>query len=576
VTVTAGHPMAVHARTSAPSRHGSFPLTRLLRWLWRLPLRWHTLGLAVVLLGVLALFPLDSALTSDEGAYALQVHALQNGSWSLDDPFAELDLPDDSYPYVNSEITANGQFMLPWSPLYVRVLQGSVALFGTNLGLHVPSVVGALLVAVAAWLVASELSTRLARPAFWIAAFSPVIVNATIVWAHATSAASAGFATWGAVRVMRRGSDRAGWISFVVGIFVTVAVRSDGLAFAAAVTLPLGCFALRRRRPALVCGVACVGVAALGTFVLQRRWSSALLGPGVGLPEGRRVGSDWLNGRATGIWNGLFRGGWTDDRAKSIGVIALVILIAGGWAAWRRSRSRHAVVASALTLALALLVVRQVVAPLDLVTGMLVAWPLLTIGIVARRWSELHHRERFLMVVCGAGALAVVASQFSGGAGLEWGGRYYSTLTVPLAVLVAGGAIALVDDLPSRVSGAERSAFLLAVIAAVVLPAVIGLRASYAGSEHHDRVVAAIEATHPEVAIATIPAVPRLAWRTVPEIAWLRANDGGLAAVLLQVTTESPGRIAVVGDPPPDIAGYRVEQERDWLWVLVLEAVSGS
>ena len=76
---------------------------------------------------------------------------------------------------------------------------------GRTFGLHLLNLLGVVGAAVAAWLLAGELDPRLRRPAFWLAAGGPVLVNGFLVWAHAPSAALAGLALVAAARIVRRG-----------------------------------------------------------------------------------------------------------------------------------------------------------------------------------------------------------------------------------------------------------------------------------------------------------------------------------------------------------------------------------
>ena len=105
-----------------------------------------------------------ATFTSDEGAYALQVRALQDGSWAYDYKAAPSTPRATSFPIILSDGSGGHHYPYVKHPAFPLLLLGSATLFGTALGLHLPGLLGVVGAAVAAWLLAKELG-RPAGPA---------------------------------------------------------------------------------------------------------------------------------------------------------------------------------------------------------------------------------------------------------------------------------------------------------------------------------------------------------------------------------------------------------------------------
>ena len=133
------------------------------------------------------------------------MRALDEGSWAYEYRAAPFDPAGDSFPIILSDKGPGGYYPYIKHPGYPLLLLGTTRVFGEALGLHVPGLLGIVGAAMAAWFLARELDARLARPAFWMTVAGPVLVSGYVVWAHAPSAAMAGFALVGAARIARRG-----------------------------------------------------------------------------------------------------------------------------------------------------------------------------------------------------------------------------------------------------------------------------------------------------------------------------------------------------------------------------------
>ena len=244
------------------------------RRLWQAPLWAHVAALGVLLVLLFPLMRPASSFTSDEGAYALQVKALEHGSWAYDYRAAPLDPQGRAFPVILSDGGPSGYYPYVRHPAYPLLLDAATRLVGWTVGLHLVNLLGVLGAAAAAWLLAGELDARLRRPAFWLMAGGPVLVNGFIIWAHAPSAALGGFALVGAARVARRGITPALAVGTAAAVVGSVLLRSEGLLLAVALAIVLAAVRLERtRRPGP--GVAAFGLVAGPAAIAalaERRW----------------------------------------------------------------------------------------------------------------------------------------------------------------------------------------------------------------------------------------------------------------------------------------------------------------
>ena len=529
---------------------------------WRAPLWAHA---AVLSLLVLVLFPLmrpTSSFTSDEGAYALQVATLENGAWEYDYRAAPLDPEGRAFPIILSDSGPDGYYTYVKHPAYPLLLQASSRLVGRTLGLHLFGLLGVVGTAVAAWLLAGELDPRRRRAAFWLAAGGPVLVNGFLIWAHAPSAALAGLALAAAARIARRGLTPWAAGAMTAALAAGVLLRSEGLLLAGALAVSLAAVRfLQTRRLTTALTVAGVTAGpALCVAVVERWWVSSIVGgsyAGVA-GQGSASTSSFVADRLTGAWHVLFKG-WFIDAGAGVAVLAALAVVAGGgFVALRRpGRGLPVVVA----VAVALLAVRFAAHPHDPVTGLLSAWPLAVLGLLLFRWRDAGPVAWLLGGTVAIFALATLATQYPGGGGLEWGGRYLSPALVPLAVLAAAGlarAVAGVADEAAR----RRAVALLAALG--VAFAVFSLATAGALRVREDRIIAAVERHPSPVMVTTRPALPRLAWRAGDRLNWMLTDDAGLPDLIASLRAQGVPEVAVVAGlraPPSALSAYPSLQE---------------
>ena len=510
---------------------------------WAAPLWAHAAVLAVLLLALFPLMRPTSAFTSDEGAYALQVEALENGSWVYDYRAAPLDPEGRAFPIVLSDSGPKGSFTYVKHPAYPLLLQASSRLVGRTLGLHLFGLLGVIGAAVASWLLAGQLDARLRRPAFWLAAGGPVLVSGFLIWAHAPSAALAGLALAAAARIVRRGLTPWAVVAMTSTLAGGVLLRSEGLLVAGAVAVSLATVRFvqtRRLITAVTVGAVTAGPALL-VAVVERWWVSSIVGgayAGVA-GQGSTSSSSFVADRLTGAWHVLFKG-WFIDAGAGVPVLAALAVVAGGgYIALRRPGRGLAVV---VLVAVALLAVRLAAHPHDPVTGLLSAWPLAALGVLLFRWRDAGPVAWLIGGTAGVFVLATLATQYPEGGGLEWGGRYLSPALVPLSVLAVAGlarAVAGVQEADRR-----RAVALLAALG--VTTAAFSVATAGALRAREDRIIAAVERHPSPVMVTTRPALPRLAWRAGDRLNWMLTDDAGLPALLASLRAQGVSDVSVL------------------------------
>jgi hypothetical protein len=518
-------------------------VTSLLRRLWAAPLWAQAFAYAVVLL---ALLPVARAAgtpwTPDEGSYALQVRALQDGDWVFDHEAERFDPEGRYFPIVNSRRGEDGWYVYPQHPAYVLAQRAAVDVAGEDAGLLALPLLGALGTAVAAWLLARELAPEAARPAFWIAGLGPVMVNASIVWAHAPSAALAGFAAFGAVRILR--APTAWWAPalLVAGGAAGTLLRAEGVLYGVALGAAVaGAGVLTRRWPVAGAGIAAVGAAAGAAFA-ERAWVSSIVGTApavlhtrdgfisVGGGSGGGGGggfAEYLGARVEGAWSVLFAGAYN---RFEVGLLALVALLVAAYAgvAWRRRRPGWPREVAVLgVVAAGLHVARFVLEPQQPITGLLVAWPIVALVAVAAPWRSAGWVTRTMGAAVAMFVLAVLMTQYREGGGFEWGGRFLSPAFVILAALAAVGLVRM-RPAATRIDRPVA----LALAGLLLVPTVLGVASVGSHRARYDRLVDEVAGSLDGVVVTHEKVLPRYGWRLVDGRPWLLVPPAEMAAVV--------------------------------------------
>jgi hypothetical protein len=523
----------------------------LVRRLWAAPLWFHAGALLLILLALLPLMSPNSSFASDEGAYALQVEALEAGSWAYDYRAAPLDPEGRYFPIYLSTRTPSGYYPYVKHPAYPLLLQGARRLAGPTLGLHLLALLGTVGAAAAAWLLAGEFDHRLSRPSFWVAATGPVLVNGFLIWAHAPSAALAGFALLCAARIARHGYRPLATAALVASLAAGVLLRSEALLFAGALALALSWSWFRkggRRRavPALL-----LGLPALGATLVERAWITRLVGQPLDTLNVRRGDISYLAGRVSGASHELVNNPGQDPGSFLPLLLALGLVVGLGYLALRRwgPRSRAGLLAATAGV-LGLLLVRFVGHPYVPVTGLLAAWPLALLGLLLVRHERLGPAGALLGLTAGLFVTLVLLTQYPEGGATEWGGRFLSPALVPLAVLATAGLSAALRRVPGR----ERSlaAGLLATIALAY--GAFGLATTGAQRARVERVTQAVARyassvpgrSDSPVTLTVQGFLPRAGWAVNEQVRWMYVDSADLAAAMADLRARGAAEVRVV------------------------------
>jgi hypothetical protein len=534
--------VATRDGTTAPAR--ATGLSRVLGW----PLWAHAGALALVLLALLPFVGTNASWSVDEGLAITQAQALHRGDgWLVAHPVPQADPTGDDYPYERALWGENGVAPYGKHPLYAAVLAGADEIGG------VPAMVLLSLLAVVAAAVltagiAQSFDPRYGVPALWFAGLaSPLAIDGYLVFAHALAAALTAGAALLAVRARRESSTpvwpRAAAVALLIG--VATALRTEALLFAvalaAAAAIAARADAVRRAALAAVAGGALAGAGA--AVVLERMARHAIVGPIVAAPAqlDQAGGDNVLAARLRGFGNSFLRPSYGGAGIGGALLLVAVGCLAAALVATRRSpngETDESAVRLFVVIAAAAVVARLVLAEPDAVPGLLVACPLLWLGIASVRratWSDPVAR---LLAITGGGFTALVlAGQYAAGAGLEWGGRYLALalpVLVPLAVVGLHQAATRLTVETRRVALAS-----LAVVA-------FGLTAVGLSELHHTHTVTAdvvarvgafVADQDSPVLVTSNPALPALAWRSAPQQRWLlaspdRASDADFATRL--------------------------------------------
>lgn len=519
------------------------PGAHQLRRAWALPLWAHASALAVVLVALLPLLG-PGSLSADEGAAMAQARHLARGEgWIVDHPFPQVDPDGRAYPLELSERGTRGNAPFAKHPLYALLLAGADRVGGAT-AMVLLSIAGTVAAAALAAAIGGHLDPILRRPSLWVAGLAtPLFFDGYVVIAHTLGAAFAAGAVVLTLRLLEAQGRGRGWqpAVTVAGIAACVAMgvllRTEALFWGIALGLVLGAVALRRRSALLVVGAAASLVGAYGARLGEHAWITRIVGdPVAATGDAPSAVAGSLGGRlATWQLTWLAPGYGRSAGAALALVVMLGAVVITAVAVRRMPDDRRVILVLAATAAVAA-VAAVVIAPSNLVPGLLVTSPVLAAGLVALRPSPLRGTgARVVLATSVLFAAAVAATQYIGGGSVEWGGRYFALgvpALVPVAVLALAGAGQRLDQVTRR-----------GVVAALVVCALaMGVMATGSlGAIHRrtERLTAAADRAGRQVApggrpvmVSTTSSVPRLAWATFDRQRWLIARPDELAALV--------------------------------------------
>lgn len=467
---------------------------------------WHLVPIAALLLASSFFVGHEAYVFIDEAAVLAQVELVEEGSWEADRLLPEAD-PDGAYaPMARSTVTEDGFAPFPNHPLHVLLATAAWEL-GGHVGIRMLSIAGVLGAAAAAGLLAASVSRRHAVVAMWVAGIaSPLVFDANLVVAHAPAAAVTGALYVAVFRPRSAGRWSSARLLTVAALVAAAALlRSEVVLLGVGIGAVAAGHGIIRRRAAdaAVGGAAAAGAAF--AYLFEPWWIDRL----VGTSPGEKVIAASSRGGVSGARDGAFtvllgRGeaGWT---------VVLTVVLAVGSAALLRFRRDDAVPAAVLG-ALAALVGAVNLGGPAIVPGIVWAFPLLGVGLVAvpRRhpWTDVLRRSgqaTLLFVAC------VLATQYSVGGGAEWGWRY---VAVALPAVAAVLSVPLVDLAASR-GGAARVALagIVAVALLVPLSGIVAQRRTTGRVEALlTRTDAALVGSDADVIVATQSSFGRYVW----------------------------------------------------------------
>jgi hypothetical protein len=536
-----------------------------LAWrLWRQPLAVHLLAYGA-LLALLLVVGSSTSWSSDDGAYAIQTTTVrETGTWEQPYRYAGIDPDGRHFPLVNSTAAEGRYYPYVKQPGWIAVLVASTRVFGPELGLFLPSALAALGAGATAWRLAGRLHPGASRLAFWIVALGPLLIHGQVLWAHAASAALGGLTALAVVDIQRHGPSRGRGFALGIALAGGALLRSEGLLLAAVV---LGVLTVdhwwrppESRPPAAKATIVLAG-GVVGVAVVVEHWWRTSIAPGAASTIGGRRGDlGWWDGRVAGALTDLLQPGDAVTTAL-LGLVAALLVVA---VAWRRPRPATTMAAVG-GLAVLALVARSVLAPSGLASGLLVAWPVATLGLVAWRWREASSGERWLAAVTGGFAAAVLLTQYPEGGGLEWGGRFFSPVLVPMAALAAIGW--------QRTSATwrpdARAGLAVALAMGLLAPAALGVVATERLRHRQEQAIDAAVGAATDVVVSLQPFRPRTAWRTDPG-RWLIADQGSVTPLVERLRRAGTTSIAVTGPGAAavDAPGWRSRVVSPELMVL--------
>lgn len=521
----------------------------------------HAAGLLAVLAAFLPYLGTGASYGSDEGAYIFQARSLEeDGSWVVQHPDARLDV-DVGFPVTLSERTPDGWIAVAKRPAYPLLLAAADRVAGAT-GMVLVSVLGVG----GAALAAGHLARRLNPSAGWVAVWAtglatPLCFDAYLVMGHTLAAAFAGFAMLGALasREQPRALALAG---FALAIVAAVLIRSEALLLAVAIGSVLAVDALRRREARRLLVAALPVIAGSGAALAERVWYHSIV-PSGSLQKGAAEGTTTLTGRADAFVQTWLSPSFEALAPAHVMLVALVVLGAATVVVARVQPAEQlllvgasvaVVLGAAAIVTAAIADYRDLVVPGLLMASPFVAWGLLTFGRVSGE-------RGILLAICGVFVLAVLATQYDVGGGLEWGGRFFA-IALPIAVpalVVSWGDLARTVDPKVRVAGMTA---LLATTLAVDSMAVLSIERTHTFvSRLLDGIDAVGARTDPgdggSPLVVTLEAdIGRFSWPAADRQRWLWAEtDDELDALLDGLeTADVESFVLLTQDPEESVA----------------------
>jgi hypothetical protein len=461
------------APSSGKGVSGWGALRSLAARIWSLPLWAHAAALAFVLLALLPYIGTGGIVNSDEGAAIIQAQQLERGDgWITPYAFSRIDPRQLAFPLEQTNAGKGGVAAYAKHPAYPLLLAIVDRVGGVD-SMFVLSILGTAVAALFAGLLAMRFSPTIARPSLWfVGVGSPLLFDSYQVIAHTLAAALAAVAVLATLRAV----DRRGGLSFalvIACVAAAVVLRTEALFFAFALAVVTFAMAWARRSVFLSSLGAGILGAAVVVRVVEERVISRLLGAPTIVGKMNAVAThgffkDRIDAIRATLLSPSYDATWVGTRV----VIAVaIVLIVGALVARARPRESFGITSIAVVVT-ALSVLLMMLAP-RLVPGLVIACPLVIAGLaVARRDLLDEQTPRVLFATFGIFSIAVLATEYNVGGGVEWGGRYFA-LGLPLACPIALEALRMAGR---RLDRFPRRAAAIALVLVTAASSVLAVR----------------------------------------------------------------------------------------------------
>lgn len=526
---------------------------------------------AVVGLGLLVLYVVLSFAVSPNGHLSTDVGGktaalagmAERGDWSTDMGYwAEASDPEGAvYPYAHTFKTENGWWVNTTSIPMVLAARPLWQLGGAQLIVLLP-----MLSAVGAALVAGRIQSRLDGSDGFVATLavglaSPVAVYALDFWEHAPGLFLMALGSLSVIKVveglgLRHGIAAGAWFGlaatmrqealvygFVAGVVMTIAL---GLSARAMVDRPISDRA-KRLLPSVGMASAAIGALGLSTLVETAYYGTALRSGRSTQAASAAVGLDDATSRlAVAFTTGLSPINGGGPLVYLLGGMLFAALLWLGITAERdREIQMPALAVGIIGLALA---ARFVAIGPDFVSGLV---PTTTLAVVGAVFGLRQSRLRLVAAMALVSLPVVFATQYTAGAGPQWGGRY---LLLSGYLLTICGCVGLV--------GRQRALLRGLVAAGIVVTAggvwFASLRTN-AVADDMERIEAFADG---DVVVWFDPVIAREGGPAIVEQRWLTTwADARTDTTLRVLAEESVDRFVYIDQPgrnSPNFDGFAV------------------
>ncbi|MEM9656656.1 MAG: hypothetical protein AAGA65_31570, partial [Actinomycetota bacterium] len=422
------------------------------------------------------------------------------------------------------------------------------------------SVLGTLAAAIGASRLAARIEPAAELPALWLVGIgSPLLFNAYVAWAHTPTAA---LVVWSVhwLTTNRVGSRRivdlgAGTAALFAACLLRTEAPLAGLALGfgwigiAVVLRRIG----RPDRTLLTSGLAALSATAIG-LVVDRATATPTDGPVT--PPSFDEAFGLIDGRLEGFANTWLRPAYVMGPMDLLLVVSAVALIATAIFV-RRGPEGRALAVPTVLIALGCVAVRFVLAPAATVPGLLIACPILIVGLILLDRETVTERATLATLVpfvlfCGA----VLATQYRGGGGGEWGGRYFA-IGLPLGLAVATVGLIRAGRL---FQPPQRRQLVLMLSAGVLLLNLLGLFGLRETRNRTDDLAATVTGTavtagdgdDRPVVVTTVNGLGRWLWEDLDSLRMLRVTSEELPDVGAQLAELDVQRLTLVSLDPDD------------------------